>query len=402
MGLFEVIKSSLQKAGWPTLWLMWVMKTYDIFRVEIAKTVGLEAKRLTFATMKLLELWLFETKQVLLFGEKTKIDKRKTNKPSPLGTNSPRQSRALTVLFGLELLVFWTHVFHYPLKTLPTVSERVCFYLLLHRQQNQQTKLFKLNLWFWRQTVVRCSRDCKPSQKLCTNGNGAAENVSKAFFDLVSALPKPPGSSVLGTCCQATLFRCGNLALSLSTATVMASICKPLSDLSPWLKGAKWGWGGQVCFDQKSGSDGFVSGSCKEGGRFAEGSSAQEPAVAPKCWAVFCQGLADQQDGLMRHYAVCVTILTILTWRSKKRGQRRGDLATPNPNCIKLFMRRTKKQRKKRAGFQHVWQLLPLNPTWTWLKKSTLKRSLFDTDSAQRKLSFPMWHADQETLSTNP
>lgn len=82
------------------------MKTYDIFRVEIAKTVGLEAKRLTFATMKLLELWLFETKQVLLFGEKTKIDKRKTNKPSPLGTNSPRQSRGLTVLFGLELLVF--------------------------------------------------------------------------------------------------------------------------------------------------------------------------------------------------------------------------------------------------------------------------------------------------------
>lgn len=156
MGLFEVIKSSLQKAGWPPLWLMWVMKTYDIFRVEIAKTVGLEAKRLTFATMKLLELWLFETKQVLLFGEKTKIDKRKTNKPSPLGTNSPRQSRALTVLFGLELLVFWTHVFHYPLKTLPTVSERVCFYFLLHRQQNQQTKLFKLNLWFWRQTVVRC------------------------------------------------------------------------------------------------------------------------------------------------------------------------------------------------------------------------------------------------------
>lgn len=156
MGLFEVIKSSLQKAGWPPLWLMWVMKTYDIFRVEIAKTVGLEAKRLTFATMKLLELWLFETKQVLLFGEKTKIDKRKTNKPSPLGTNSPRQSRGLTVLFGLELLVFWTHAFHYPLKTLPTVSERVCFCFLLHRQQNQQTKLFKLNLWFWRQTVVRC------------------------------------------------------------------------------------------------------------------------------------------------------------------------------------------------------------------------------------------------------
>ena len=41
------------------------------------------------------------------------------------------------------------------------------------------------------------SRDCKPSQKLCTNGNGAVESLSKAFFDLVSALPKPPGSSVL-------------------------------------------------------------------------------------------------------------------------------------------------------------------------------------------------------------
>ena len=74
MGLFEVIKPIGRKTvdGHP----------YDTFRVELAKTVGLEAKRpqkicfhcayflkkittcsLTFA-MKLLELWL-KTKQVL-------------------------------------------------------------------------------------------------------------------------------------------------------------------------------------------------------------------------------------------------------------------------------------------------------------------------------------------------
>lgn len=122
---------------------------------------------------------------------------------------------------------------------------------------------------------------------------------------------------------------------------------------------------------------GLFPGAAKKGGALRK-----DPAPKSLLWPPNA-GLSSAKGWRTNKMGSCAT--TQFVWQysqySKKRGPRRGDLATPNPNCIKLFMRRTKKQRKKRAGFQHVWQLLPLNPTWTWLKKSTFKRSLFDTDS---------------------